>query len=72
MLSASHLTATTSCMDEKSSTASELASCAIHLAMRRRITSPTAIGRRPPFALFRVVREAEQKIEQRNWGAALC
>ena len=60
MLSAPHLTATPSCLDEKSLTASELASFAIYFAMRRRKISPTAIGRKTPFVFFSAtVSEAE-------------
>ena len=48
-------------------TAWMMASWARHLDTRRRRTSPTAIGRRPPFFFLQASKEAPQK-----WGRTDC
>ena len=58
--SAPPLMPTPNCKLSNSSIASDLASPAKHFAMRRRNTSPTAIGRTPPFFLDKAVSEAQQ------------
>ena len=55
------LTATPNCFAPNNSTASMAASFAMHLATRRRITSPTAIGLMPVLFLFKAVNVALQK-----------
>ena len=69
MPSAPPLTATPNCFVLKRSAASEFASRAMHLAIRRRMTSPTAIGRTPPFNFFNAVIVALHSIGATNSGS---
>ena len=45
---------------------------AMHFATKRRKTSPTAIGRTPPFNFFKAVKEALRKLVPLALGADLC
>ena len=62
------LTATPNCFVLNRSAASEFASRAMHLAIRRRMTSPTTIRRTPPFNFFNAFSVALHNIGATNSG----
>ena len=67
MASQPPLTLTPNCKGARTERAEDRTAWARHLDTRRRRTSPTAIGRRPPFFFLQASKEAPQK-----WGRTDC
>ena len=67
MASQPPLTLTPNCKGARTERAEDRTAWARHLDTRRRRTSPTAIGRRPPFFFLQASKEAPQK-----WGRIDC
>ena len=60
------LSATPNCFVLNISAASEFASRAMHLAIRRRMTSPTTMGRTASYSFFNAVSVAPHSIGSKN------